>query len=74
MKAVKALEHTFVPFKSEEMICWSCGYVIWPVKNEEEAISVIQQLSNKNVICGKSWHQFKYEKIDISCLLEVVFN
>ena len=58
--------HTFVNFKSEEMICRTCGYVIWRCDTPEEAKNAIVQISGENSVhtnqCPGSWHGWsKYQ-------------
>jgi len=36
--------HQFVPHKSSEMICWSCGFVIWSVESVQDAEQALTEL------------------------------
>jgi hypothetical protein len=53
---IRILDHAFVNHKSEEMICWGCGFVIWRCANATEVESAIVQLGGKKLACGKRWH------------------
>jgi hypothetical protein len=53
---IAVLDHVFTDFKSEEMICWPCGYVIWRCADAAEVESAIVQIDGKKLACGKRWH------------------
>jgi hypothetical protein len=46
--------HVFVPFKSEESICWSCGFVTWKVHTSEDAELALLELEGG--ACPGVWH------------------
>lgn len=53
-----ALGHRFSPFKSEEMICWTCGYVIWRVDSDTDAAEAIKLIERgEEAHCGGAWHR-----------------
>lgn len=58
--------HKFCNFKSEEMICWQCGYVIWRCQTNDEIEDAILQLADNPVFlneCPGTWHGWdKYNK------------
>jgi hypothetical protein len=62
---VQALGHAFQPFGSCEMICPTCGYVIWPVETPEAAIEAIREIEHGEVLvhCGGAWHVTRREPI-----------
>jgi hypothetical protein len=54
---VQAFGHTFTKHKSEEMICWACGYVIWLVDTGTEAEEAVREIEGGDEIhCGGAWH------------------
>ena len=57
LMAIAVLDHSFVNHKSEEMICWQCGYVIWRCDTAAEVASAINDLSGHLRACGKQWHE-----------------
>lgn len=54
MTAVACHGHVFVPFKSEECICWTCGFVMWPVGTVDEADRALRDL--RGGTCPGTWH------------------
>lgn len=54
--AFSVQNHNFVNHKSEEMICWDCGYVIWRCKTDEEVLNTMKDLEGYAWKCPKKWH------------------
>jgi hypothetical protein len=52
--SVACHEHVFVPHKSEEHICRSCGFVIWSVTSVEEGNIALRELGGG--ACPGTWH------------------
>ena len=46
--------HQFVSHKSSEMICWSCGFVIWSVESVQDAEQALTELQGGQ--CPDRWH------------------
>lgn len=46
--------HAFVPFKSVEMICWACGFVLSRTADKSDAEREL--LSLDGGACPKVWH------------------
>jgi hypothetical protein len=56
---IKVNGHTFVNHKSEEMICWACGFVLGGQELDEA--EVIEQLKEGQISlqqCPNKWHGF----------------
>ncbi len=60
---IEAFGHKFTDFGEAEMICNTCGYVIWPVTSPAGAQRAIEVISNKRVHCGGAWHVYRYEPL-----------
>lgn len=77
---MKVNNHNFVNHKSEEMICWQCGYVIWRCDIPEKALEAIEMLTEdryyiagkKNIkmprdfykTCPEKWHGWNYKDLE----------
>lgn len=59
--------HHFKNFKSEEMICWACGFVIWRCASEAEAEKALAALDGG--ACPGEWHG-QHKPIPLSALVE----
>lgn len=53
-QVIRVYGHKFVPHGNEEMICWSCGFVIWIVTADHEGKSAIESLGGGT--CPERWH------------------
>lgn len=68
---MKVNNHNFVNHKSDEMICWQCGYVIWRCDTPEKALEAIDMLTgDKNIpkdfykTCPEKWHGWNYKDLE----------
>lgn len=50
------LGHHFSNFKSEELICWRCGYVIPRDYSEREVQQQMIEIDGSLIKCGGVWH------------------
>jgi hypothetical protein len=54
MSGVACHGHVFLPFKGEESICWTCGWVTWPVDTFDEADAALRDQGGGT--CPGIWH------------------
>lgn len=48
--------HRWINFKSSEMLCPNCGYVLWRCTTEEEIVKAMTILGGGVWNCPKIWH------------------
>ena len=54
MKSVVAVDgHIFTPYGNEEMLCRTCGYVIWPVESVLDARKAMATIDGTPYALGK---------------------
>lgn len=64
--SIQCKGHNFVNHKSEEMICWDCGFVIWKCNNESEVLTALQTVDGLDFSkqdCPGKWHGWDYKKL-----------
>lgn len=61
---MQVLGHTFVNHKSEEMICWQCGFVLGGQnQNKSDILKELSWDGFHTQDCPKRWHGWDYKKV-----------